>query len=142
MQKPNNINNNKKRPPKVNPKNADPMGNTHSMQNHAKKLFRDISKGKVDIAMEMDIFANTLFIDNALIVAASELTEAQIHVNAINIAYCGSQDPQIISVFKKDTKKMQAYTLIYQCLNNIKLYNDPSFIYMLANRLPEFRNYI
>lgn len=138
MQKPNN----NKRPPKVNPKNADPMGNTLSMQNHARKLFRDISKGKIDIVKEMDIFANALFIDNALIVATSELTEAQVHINAINIAYYGSQDPQIINVFKKDTKKIQAYTLIYQCLSNIKLYNDPSFIYMLANRLPEFRNYI
>lgn len=141
MQKPNNNTNNKKRP-KVNPKNVDPLSNGISMQRYAMKVFRDIAKGKIDINAEMNIFSNSVFIDNALMSVFNELTEAQIHVNAINIAYYGSQDPQILSVLKKDTKKIQAYTLIFNCLQQIKAYNDPTFLYMLGNRLPEFRNYL
>lgn len=129
----------KKKIPKISAKNANPLGTPTSMQRHALHIFKDIAFQKWDFGVESDIFRYPNFIENAIIAASIELKEAMIHVQAIQTAYAGCSDAAVISLLKKDMRKQQAYQLIYECLNNIKIYGDPSFSLVLVNRLPEYK---
>lgn len=137
MNERNRNNNNKKIRKKVS--NPDPMGTPQSMQKHALHIFKNIAFGKWDFGLESDIFKYPNFVQNALVAVTRELNKAQIHCNAIMAAYPGSTDPAIVSLYREDVKKAQAYELIYNTLVQVQLYGDPGFILALINRLPEYK---
>lgn len=131
--------NNQQKPVRKKVSNPDPMGTPQSMQRHAMHIFKNIAFGKWDFGLESDIFKYPNFVQNALIAVSAELNKAQIHCNAIMVAYPGSTDPAIVSLYREDCKKMQAYQLIYNVLIQVQQYGDPGFILTLVNRLPEFK---
>ena len=131
-------NNNNKRPNKP-VKNPDPMSNTRIMGREGMKLIRNMAQGKFNFYTEGHIFRNKDFVLATMVEVDKRIIEHGIHVNAIRCAYAGSQDPNVLNVLHRDEKALEAYTLVRQTLEGIALTQDTGLLYVLLNKLPNYR---
>jgi len=121
-------------------KNPDPMSNARTMGREGMRIIKDIAFGKYNIYNEGHIFRNLEFVTATLAEVDKRVLEASIHVNAIQYAYSGTQDPNVLNVLMRDKKTLEAYTLVHEQLAAIIMTNgDTGFLYVLANKLPQYK---
>ena len=85
-------------------KNPDPMSNARTMGREGMRIIKDIAFGKYNIYNEGHIFRNLEFVTATLAEVDKRVLEANIHVNAIQYAYSGTQDPNVLNVLMRDKK--------------------------------------
>lgn len=128
------------KPNKKTVKNPDPMSNAKTMGREGMRIIKDIAFGKYNVYNDGHIFRNLEFVTATLAEVDKRLIEASIHVQAIQYAYSGSQDPNVLSVLMRDTKTLEAYTLIHEQLAAIISTNgDTGFLYVLVSKLPQYK---
>lgn len=121
-------------------KNPDPMSNARTMGREGMRIIKDIAFGKYNIYNEGHIFRNLEFVTATLAEVDKRILEASIRVNAIQYAYSGTQDPNVLNVLMRDKKTLEAYTLVHEQLAAIIMTNgDTGFLYVLANKLPQYK---
>lgn len=121
-------------------KNPDPMSNARTMGREGMRIIKDIAFGKYNIYNEGHIFRNLEFVTATLAEVDKRVLEASIHVNAIQYAYSGTQDPNVLNTLMRDTKTLEAYKLVHDQLAAIIMTNgDTGFLYVLANKLPQYK---
>lgn len=130
-------NNGNKRPKPT--KNPDIMANTRIMGREGMRLIRNMAQGKFNFYTEGHIFRNKDFVVATIDEVDKRIMEHGIHVNAIRCAYAGSQDPNVLNVLHRDEKALEAYSLVRQTLEGIKLTQDTGLLYVLLNKLPNYR---
>lgn len=131
-------NNNNKRPNKPT-KNPDPMANTRIMGREGMRLIRNIAQGKFNFYTEGHVFRNKDFVLATMAEVDKRIIEHGIHVNAIRYAYNGSDDPSVLNVLHRDEKALEAYSIVRQTLESIAMTGDTGFLYVLINKLPNYR---
>jgi len=134
QQRPNS--NNKQRKP---PKNPDPMSNMKTMGREGMRIIRAIAHGKYNIYNEGQIFRNLDFVNATIMEVDKRIVETGIHVAAIQYAYQGSQDPNVLATLHRDQKAYEAWIITRQALQSIAMTGDTGFLYVLASKLPNYR---
>lgn len=122
------------------PKTPDPMSNTRTMGREGMKIIRNIAFGTYNIYTDGHVFRNLDFVKATMTEVDKRLVDAGIHMTAVQYAYAGSQDHNVINLLKRDQKTYEAYQLIRQTLESIIVTNgDTGFLWVLANRLPQYK---
>lgn len=133
-------NNNNNQQHRKNPKNPDPMSNTRTMGREGMKIIHNIAFGSFNIFNDGHIFRNLDFVKATMMEVNKRLTDARIHMMAIEFAYAGCNDPAVLNLLHRDRKSVEAYCLINECLGNIVMSSgDTGFLLVLANKLPQFK---
>lgn len=135
QQKPNNNNKQQRKPPK----NPDPMSNMKTMSREGMRIIRAIAHGKYNIYNEGQIFRNLDFVNATIMEVDKRIVEAGIHVAAIQYAYQGSQDPNVLATLHRDQKAYEAWMITRQALQSIVMTGDTGFLYVLASKLPNYK---
>lgn len=129
-------NNNKQRKPVKNP---DPMSNYSTMGREGMKILRNIAYGKYNIYAEGHIFRNRDFVNATIAEIDKRLVELAIHITAINYAYAGTTDPNVLRLLHRDTKAHEGYSIARQALQSIAMTGDTGFLWVLASKLPNYK---
>ena len=121
-------------------KNQNPMANSRTMAKEGMKIIRDIAYGNFNIYNSGHIFRNLDFVMATLAEVDKRIFEAGLHVTAIEYAYYGTQNQNVLSVLLRDKKTLEAYNIIRENLCAIISTNgDTGFLYVLANKLPKYK---
>ena len=121
-------------------KNPDPMSNTRTMGREGMRIIKDIAFGKYNIYNCGHVFRNLDFVRATIDEVDKRLYEAALHTTAIEFAYSGTQDPNVLNVLHRDKKTVEAFTLIRDTLVSIITTNgDTGFLCVLASRLPQYK---
>lgn len=120
-------------------KNPDPMSNTKTMGREGMKIIRNIAHGTYNIYAEGHIFRNPEFVKAIIVEVDKRLMEHAIHVRAIEFAYANSQDGNVMDLLHRDRKSYEAYAIIRQTLESILVTGDTGFLYVLSNKLPQYK---
>lgn len=131
-----NNHNNKQRKP---PKNPDPMSNTITMGREGVRIIRNIARGKYNIYAEGHIFRNKDFVIATINEVDKYLMELDIHIKAINYAYAGTTDPNVLRLLHKDRKSYEAYMIARDALMSIAMTGDTGFLWLMASKLPNYK---
>ena len=125
---------------KKNVKNPDPMSNPRTMAREGMRIIKDLAFGKFNIYNGGEVFRNLDFVRATLSEVDKRLVEAGIHVAAIQYAYSGSNDPNVLGTLMRDKRTYEAYSLVRDVLTNIIMSNgDTGFLLVLANKLPNYK---
>lgn len=118
----------------------DPMANVKTMGKEGVKIIKDIAFGKYNIFDHGHVFRNLDF-DRAIIVEVDKrIVDLTIHINAINIAYHGSTDPNVMNLLYRDSRSLEAWTLVKNIMTDIIMSGgDTGFLLVLANKLPAYK---
>lgn len=118
----------------------DPMANVKTMGREGVRIIKDIAFGKYNIFNDGHVFRIPEF-DMAVIAEADKrIIDLQIHINAINIAYQGSNDPNVINLLYRDSRSLEAWTLVKNIMTDILMSGgDTGFLLVLANKLPGYK---
>lgn len=123
--------------------------NSGELSNGAIQLFRDLSKGRVDIQKHGHYFLNQRLLDVCITEANIKAKYYNTHVQALTffITNCGEQfQPdfyqQCARSLESDNKALQAYNLIVYYLNGIYATGDPNILPGMISALRNFRSNI
>lgn len=120
--------------------NPDPMSNVRDMGRYGIRVLREISKGKFNFYNEGHIFRNLNFTNATLEEVKKKITEANIHVTAMNFAYAESNDPDVKDLLMRDIRMAEAYTLCYNVLMMIiNNGGDTRYLQILTTNLPRYK---
>lgn len=120
-------------------KNPDPMSNTKTMGREGMKIIRNIAHGTYNIYADGHVFRNPEFVKAVMVEVDKRLMEHAIHVRAIEYAYANSQDGNVMDILHRDRKSYEAYVIIRQTLESILATGDTGFLYVLSNKLPQYK---
>lgn len=121
-------------------KNPDPMSNPQTMGREGMRIIRNIAFGKFNFYTEGHVFRNLDFVKALITEVDKRIMDAGIHVNAIQYAYSGSQDANVLNLLHRDKKTLEAYMLIRQTLDSIVISGgDTGFLLVLTNKLPQYK---
>lgn len=120
-------------------KNPDPMSNVKTMGKEGMKIIRNIAHGTYNIYAEGHIFRNPDFVKAIIVEVDKRLIDHAIHVRAIEYAYANTQDANVLSLLHRDRKSYEAYAIIRQTLESIAITGDTGFLWVLANKLPQYK---
>lgn len=121
-------------------KNPDPMSNPKTMGREGMRIIRNIAFGTYNIYAEGHIFRNLDFTNSVISEVDKRILDAGIHVAAIEYAYAGRQDPNVMNLLHRDKKTLEAYMLVRQTLESIVISGgDTGFLWVLANKLPQYK---
>ncbi len=121
-------------------KNPNPMSNSKTMGREGMRIIKDIAFGTFNIYNSGHIFRNLDFVQATLVEVDKRLYESGLHVKAIEFAYSGTQDKQVLNILLRDKKTFEAYCLVRETLVSIITTNgDTGFLYVLANKLPQYK---
>lgn len=121
-------------------KNPDPMSNARTMGREGMKIIRNIAFGSYNIYNDGHVFRNLDFVKATISEVDKRLLDASIHVQAIKYAYAGTDNQDVLNLLLRDSKTLEAYTLVRGVLENIVISNgDTGFLYVLANKLPIYK---
>ena len=121
-------------------KNPDPMSNPQTMGREGMRIIRNIAFGKFNFYTEGHVFRNLDFVKALITEVDKRIMDAGIHVNAIQYAYSGSQDANVLNLLHRDKKTLEAYILIRQTLDSIVISGgDTGFLLVLTNKLPQYK---
>ena len=121
-------------------KNPDPMSNPQTMGREGMRIIRNIAFGKFNFYTEGHVFRNLDFVKALITEVDKRIMDSGIHVNAIQYAYSGSQDANVLNLLHRDKKTLEAYMLIRQTLDSIVISGgDTGFLLVLTNKLPQYK---
>lgn len=120
-------------------KNPDPMSNTKTMGREGMKIIRNIAHGTYNIYADGHVFRNPNFVKAIIVEVDKRLMEHAIHVRAIEFAYANTQDGNVLDLLHRDRKAYEAYAIIRQTLESILATGDTGFLYVLSNKLPQYK---
>lgn len=129
-------NNNKQRKPVKNP---DPMSNPVTMGREGLRIIRNIAHGKYNIYAEGHIFRNMDLVNATINEIDKYLLDIGIHIAAINYAYAGTTDANVLRLLHKDKKSYEAYSIARQAMQSIAMTGDTGFLWVLASKLPNYK---
>lgn len=125
---------------KNNNKRIDPMSNSRTMGREGIRILKDIAFSRYNVYTDGHIFRNIDFVKATIAEVDKRLMEASIHVAAIQYAYQGTVDPNVLSVLMRDQKIVEAYGIAREALCNIIATNgDTAILLILANKLPKYK---
>ena len=116
-----------------------PMSNPASMGREGMRIMRDIAHGKYNIYAEGHVFRNTEFVKAIINEANKRITDLNIHITAIRIAYAGSTDTNVCNLLYRDTRSLEAYKIIAETMTSIFVSGDPGFLMRLTEQLPRYK---
>lgn len=118
----------------------DPMANVKTMGKEGVKIIKDIAFGKYNIFDNGHVFRNLEFVKAIIIEVDKRIIDLTIHINAINIAYYGSNDPNVMNLLYRDSRSLEAWTLVKNIMTDIIMSGgDTGFLLVLANKLPAYK---
>lgn len=122
------------------PSNPDPMSNPKTMGREGMRIIKNIAFGKYNIYTEGHIFRNPDFVNATIAEVDKKIMDYSIHLAAINYAYAGSNDPNVLNLRLRDSKSLEAYTLVKQTLESILMSGgDTGFLWILSSKLPYYK---
>lgn len=115
-------------------------------ENESIQIFRQLAQGRINVEEHGIYFLEPQFIESLM---GSAMTKYNFHrisfdgvtmlVQSFNVY--GNQAPQdVMIVLESHRRTCEAYSLIYNGLNAIKMTGDPTNLYQLVNSLSGFRN--
>ena len=114
--------------------------NARTIQMQSINIFRNIAKGRVNLDKYGHYFTFSQFLEPCIESARSKYEVCAITLNAMQCyIYSGASSPAIASTFDYHKKNYEAYSIILQQLNNIKMDNDVTHIYTMANALSSYK---
>lgn len=142
--------NNKKQRPNYFQQNIQRLGenflntkNANELEVDSIRIFRDIARGNIDVERDGKYFLNTQFLECCITGASLKLNMHTINHNGVTLLVAnGNNDPMTLAVLNNNKRCMEAYTIIYTNLNNIKITQDPNYLSVMANNLRNYRNNI
>ena len=125
---------------KKKPNNPDPFTNVKTMAQSGKRMIKDMAFGKFNIYNEGHVFRNFDFVNAVIAEYNKYLLDINIHIAAIEYAYNGTEDLNVLRLLHRDKQTKEAYELIINTLSKI-IYSggDTGFLWILANRLPNYK---
>ena len=117
--------------------------NSNDMQLDAIRVFRDIARGNIDVEEEGKYFLHPQFLESCIVAAFSKLSLHSINFNGVNLLVSqGANDETTMSILEYDRRCAEAYTIIYNQLNNIRNTGDVNYLTVMVNNLKNYRNNI
>ena len=120
-------------------KQQHPLTNASVGAREGMKMIKDIAFGRFDIYSDGIIFRNRDFLLAIIREVDIRMMEASIHITAIQYAYSGSTDSNVLRVLHRDRMTYDAYMLIKQNLMSIYNTGDTGYLHVLATKLPKYK---
>lgn len=122
--------------------------NAKDIQYSSVKVFRELSRGKIDLVEYGQYFLDKRFLDGCLIEAHNKYRFYSISYNGVvqlinAISYSGQQvDTEVVAVAEDHKKSMEAYGFIIEGLNAVMTTGDPMNLLRTVSVLTKYRNNI
>lgn len=117
--------------------------NAGELEMDAIRVFRDIARGNIDVERDGKYFLNPQFLECCITSASLKLSLYTTQYNGVlMLVNNGTTDQTTISILEYNKRCMEAYTFIYNHLNNIKVTGDPNYLITMSNNLRNYRNNI
>lgn len=120
-------------------KQINPMSNPRTMGREGMRIMKDIAFGKFNFYADGHIFRNLEFVKAVINEVNKRLVDLNIHITAIQYAYAGSADNNVINLLYRDCRTRDAYLLINKTLNDICNSGDTGFLMVLLEQLPKYK---
>lgn len=127
------------RKPIKNPKNPDPMSNARTMGREGMRLIKNMAHGTFNMYNEGHVFRNIHFTNATINEIDKRLMDVAIHINAINFAYAGTDNKDVLRLLHQDTKAYEAYVMIREALVGVANTGDTGLLYPLIMKLPKYK---
>lgn len=110
------------------------------------KIFREISQGKIDIAKYGQYFLNQQFLESCIASANNKFMFHNISFTGLNFMIINdinaAQDMSVLAVTDQHRRSAEAYYIILQVLNTVKVTYDYSYLFGLYDQIRNYRNYL
>lgn len=116
--------------------------NANDVQNASISIFRELAKGRVNIDKYGHYFTYNQLLDPCIESARIKLTLYSISYRGVSLLSMdpnSATTPEVVSVMDYHKKCFEAYTIILQQLNNIKIDKDVSHLYVMINALSRYK---
>ena len=141
---------NKKQRPNYFTQNVQRFGDNFLRQKNANELemdsirvFIDIARGNSDVENDGKYFLEPQFLESCISGASLKLNMFTTNYNGVlMLVNSGVNDTMTVSILEYNKRCMEAYTIIYNHLNNIKVTGDINYLATMANNLRNYRNNI
>lgn len=119
------------------------MKNANDLEMDSIRVFRDIARGNVDPQKDGQYFLNTQFIESCISGASLKLNlHTTNYKGVLMLVNGGVNDGMTMAILDYNKRCMEAYTIIYNNLNNIKATGDVNYLTAMASNLRNYRNNI
>lgn len=115
------------------------------LTNDALKVFREIARGQVDLHQYGEYFLNPQFLECCLQAAYNKYSFSSISHTGVDMLITDTMnrgmmpDNLMISVKESHKRTAEAYSIIWQTLNSIAMSGDLSNLYVLVNKLQNYK---
>lgn len=122
--------------------------NARDLEMDSIKVFRGLARGNINIDRYGCYFLDPQFLNACIQTAYSKKVYFGISYDGVNyykdaiFASGYTPDPNIIMILDHHKKCLEAYTIIYDNLQNIRNTGDVNYLVCLANSLADYRNYV
>lgn len=114
--------------------------NARDIQNASVNIFRSIARGRVNLDKYGHYFTFNQFLEPCIEVAKTKYLLYSISYQGVDCLIRSSKSsPDIVAVLDYHKKCFEAYTIILQQLNNIKMNKDVNHLYIMANALSRYK---
>ena len=117
--------------------------NANELEMDSIRIFRDIARGNIDPEADGKYFLEPQFLESCISGASLKLNLFTTNYNGVlMLVNSGVSDQMTISILEYNKRCMEAYTIIYNHLNNIKVTGDTNYLVTMSNNLRNYRNNI
>lgn len=109
------------------------------IQRDAIRIFRDIANGRINVQSDQMFFTNKQFLENCIAAAQSQYTEANINYQGVCMLLAYGNHPLVAQIVEKNMRKRDAYLIILNGLNAIKMTGDTQYLYIMRSQLKDYR---
>lgn len=120
--------------------------NARNLENDSMMIFRELAAGKIDIQKYGDYLLDDNLLNACILSATNKYKMHAVSYNGVNLLIgnatlqYGSADPYYFSVLEYHKRRMEAYGMLINGFNNIKMTKDKAYIFTLSNSLSYYRN--
>jgi hypothetical protein len=114
--------------------------NARAIQNASINIFRGIAKGKINLDKYGHYFTFNQFLEPCIESARAKYLLYSVSYRGVEcLIRSGISSADVVSVLDYHKRCFEAYSIILQELNNIKVDKDVSHLYIMANKLSQYR---
>ena len=117
--------------------------NPAELELDAIRIFRDIARGNIDVQKDGPYFLDTQFLESCLTAANLKLNLHTTNYNGVLMLVNNNLGSSMtMSILEYNKRCMEAYTIIYNHLMNIKATKDINYLTTMVGNLRNYRNNI
>jgi hypothetical protein len=118
--------------------------NSNDMKRDAIRMFRDLARGKINIAAHGHYLLNNQFLESCIAACQDKLEYHGISYKGISymVSGTGEQSAPVMAVLDFHRRASEAYTIIMNGLLAIKATGDANHLVTIVSNLNNYRNHV